>query len=156
MGKAVECHNQYVEDAGYTGELKAMALKTANETSRWWYEFVSYVDSEFLTLTGYKLSPKNILLLLSNQFISILDNNHEYRCKAGRVALAGNNQSACIRFAWVTLQAHVVMADYKDNKFRNHKSISGTFIHFLTRNMAPYKQGIATLNEPRGEGGTAA
>jgi hypothetical protein len=28
------------------------------------------------------------------------------------------------------------MAQYCENKFRNHKSISGTFICFLTRNMA--------------------
>ena len=28
------------------------------------------------------------------------------------------------------------MAEYQDKKFRNHKSISGTFIRFLTRNMA--------------------
>ena len=28
------------------------------------------------------------------------------------------------------------MAQYRDNKFRNHKSISGTFICFLKRNMA--------------------
>ena len=90
-----------------------------------------------MTLTGYKLSPKNILLLLSNQLVSILaDNIHEYRCKAGRVDLVGNNQGACIRFAWVTLQAQVVMAEYRENKFRNHQSISGAFIRFLTRNMA--------------------
>ena len=28
------------------------------------------------------------------------------------------------------------MAEYWDNKFQNHKSISGTFIWFLTRTMA--------------------
>ena len=28
------------------------------------------------------------------------------------------------------------MAQYCENKFRNHKSFSGTFIRFLTRNMA--------------------
>ena len=30
----------------------------------------------------------------------------------------------------------MVIAEYRNNKFRNHKSIIGTFIHFLTRNMA--------------------
>ena len=50
--------------------------------------------------------------------------------------LVGNHQRACIMFAWVTQQAHVVMAQYQENKFQNHKSLSGTFIRFLTRNMA--------------------
>jgi len=136
MAQAVECHKQYVEDAGFTGELRELALRTAEETSRWWYELVNYIDGEFLTLTSYKLSPKNILLLLSNQFVSILDDIYEYRCKAGRVDLVGNHQSACIRFAWVTLQSHVVMASFREDKFRNHKSIAGTFTRFLTRNMA--------------------
>jgi hypothetical protein len=125
-----------MEDAGFTGELKELALMTADKTSRWWHELVNYVDREFLTLSGYNLSPKNILLLLSNQFVTILDNVHEYRVKAARADYVNNHQGACIRFAWVTLQAHVVMAQYRENKFRNHKSISGTFIRFLTRNMA--------------------
>ena len=136
MAQAVACHKQYVKDAGFTGELKELALMTADKTSRWWHELVNYVDREFLTLSGYNLSPKNILLLLSNQFVTILDNVHEYRVKAARADYVNNHQGTCIRFAWVTLQAHVAMAQYHENKFRNHKSINGKFIRFLTRNMA--------------------
>ena len=135
MAQAVACHKQYVEDAGFTGELKELALMTADETSHWWHELVNYVDGEFLTLSGYNLSPKNFLLLLSTQFVTI-DDVHEYRVKAARADYVNNHQGACIRFAWVTLQAHVVMAQYRENKFRNHKSISGTLNRLLTRNMA--------------------
>jgi hypothetical protein len=115
MAQAVECHKKYVEDAGFTGKLKELALKMAEETSRWWHELVNYVDGEFLTLTGYNLSSKNILLLLSNQFVTILDDMHEYRVKAARADYVNNHQGACIRFAWVTLQAHVVMEQYWEN-----------------------------------------
>ena len=94
------------------------------------------MDGEFLTFSGYNLSPKNILLLLSNQFVTILDDVHKYRVKAAQADYVNNHQGACIRFAWVTLQAHVVMAQYRENKFRNHKSISGTLNRLLTRNMA--------------------
>ena len=66
MAQAVACHKQYVEDAGFTGKLKELALMTADETSRWWHELVNYVDREFLTLSGYNLSPKNILLLIKS------------------------------------------------------------------------------------------
>ena len=39
------------------------------------------------------------------------------------------------RLAWCTLQAHSVMSSYVAQKFRNHPSISGTFVRFLTRHM---------------------
>ncbi len=41
-----------------------------------------------------------------------------------------------MRYARATLQAHAVMAAYRDAKFRDHAAIAGTFIRFLTRNLA--------------------
>jgi hypothetical protein len=86
-------------------------------------------------LATFNLDKKQILLLLSNQIVQILEDIYEVRCTAAHTDLA-NRPAAGIRFAWVTLQAHSVMAAYRESKFRNHQSIASTFIRFLTRNLA--------------------
>jgi len=127
-------HRQYLDDAGLHDELKNLALKTAELAKLWWMDLANYMDNEYLMLASYKLASDQILLLLSQQLVQIFEDIYEVRAPAGNTDIS-NRSSAVVRYAWATLQAHAVMASYRDAKFRDHRSIAGTFIRFLTRNL---------------------
>jgi hypothetical protein len=123
-----------LDDAGLPDELKSLARKTADVAKAWWLELANYLDNEYLMLDSYKLASDQILLLLSQQLVQIFEDIYEVRAPAGNTDIT-NRSSAVVRYAWATLQAHSVMASYSEAKFRDHRSIAGTFIRFLTRNL---------------------
>ena len=127
-------HRQYLDDAGLPDELKSLARKTADVAKAWWLELANYLDNEYLMLDSYKLASDQILLLLSQQLVQIFEDIYEVRAPAGNTDIT-NRSSAVVRYGWATLQAHSVMASYSEAKFRDHRSIAGTFIRFLTRNL---------------------
>ena len=86
-------------------------------------------------LTSFSLLAKQTLLLLSNQVVHICDNLFEFRNQAKGVDVS--NRIACAsRYTWVTLQALSCMEGYLKDKFRKQPGINGTYMHFLTRNLA--------------------
>jgi hydroxylamine reductase (hybrid-cluster protein) len=97
-------------------------------------DLANYMDNEYLMLDSYKLASDQILLLLSQQLVQIFEDIFEMRGPAGNTDIS-NRSTAVVRYAWATLQAHAVMASYREAKFRDHRSIAGTFIRFLTRNL---------------------
>ena len=134
MNLAVERHEVYVQSSGLPAELKEMALKTAELTRAFWLALTTYIDDEYMMLISFKLSPKHVLLLLSNQVVQICDDMFAHRSRGANVDLQ-DRAAGITRLAWCTLQAHSVMSSYVAQKFRNHPSISGTFVRFLTRHM---------------------
>ena len=132
---AVCCHRQYCEDFVPEGILREMAIKTVEFTLLFWNALVAYIKDKYTLLLSFKLLPKHVLLLLSNQIIQICDNMFEFRNKAAHVNLQ-SPLSAATRFAWVTLQSLGAMEGYLKDKFRLHQAINSTFIRFLTRHMA--------------------
>lgn len=128
-------HKQYVEDAGIPEELSKLALLTAELSRKWWLELASYLDNEYLMLDTYKLAAEQTLLLLSNQVTQMFEDIYEVRVPAANTDIT-QRPTAAVRYAWVTLRALSVMAAYRDVKFRDHPAIAGTFIRFLTRNLA--------------------
>jgi uncharacterized protein (DUF488 family) len=135
MQVAVRCHRQYCDDSVPEGILRESAIKTAEFTLLFWNALVTYIEDEYMLLLSFKLLPKHVLLLLSNQIIQICDNMFEYRNKAANVDLQ-NPVLAATRFAWVTLQSLGAMESYLKDKFCLHQAINSTFIRFLTRHMA--------------------
>jgi hypothetical protein len=134
MNLAVERHEVYVQSSGLPAELKEMALKTAELTRSFWSALTTYIDDEYMMLISFRLSPKHVLLLLSNQVVQICDDMFAHRSRGANVDLQ-DRAAGITRLAWCTLQAHSVMSSYVVQKFRNHPSISGTFVRFLTRHM---------------------
>jgi len=116
-------------------DLTALAVKTAENTDSFWRAFTTYIYEEFTLLTSFKLSDKNVLLLLSNQVVQIFDDLFELRSTASHVDPA-NKVVMASQYAWVTLRAHGCMNEYLKHKFRHHPAISGTFVRFLTQHMA--------------------
>ncbi len=132
---AVHRHCQYCDDFVSEGILREMAIKTAEFMLIFCNALVAYIEEEYTLLLSFKLLPKHLLLLLSNQIVQICDDLFEFRNKAASVDLQ-SPLSAGIRFAWVTLQALGSMEGYLRDKFRLHQAINSTFIRFLTRHMA--------------------
>ncbi len=70
---AVRNHQQYCEDFLPNGDLKSMALKTANVFNLFWMSLVAYLDDKYSLLESFKLVAKHVLLLLSKQIVQICD-----------------------------------------------------------------------------------
>jgi hypothetical protein len=132
---AVQSHRTYCEAYLPEGPLREAAIKTAKVTMLFWTSLVAYIEDEYTLLMAFKLLPKHVLLLLSNQVVQICDDMFEFRNCATNVDLQ-NHLAASIRYAWVTLQSLGAMDGYLRAKFRRHQAINSTFIRFLTRHMA--------------------
>ncbi len=132
---AANRHQQYCLDFVPEGMLQDTAIKTAEYTLQFWNALAAYIEDEYTLLLSFKLLPKHILLLLSNQVVQICDNMFELRNCANNVDLQ-NPLATMTRYAWVTLQALGTMDSYLCKKFWRHQAINSTFIRFLTRHMA--------------------
>jgi len=67
--------------------------------------------------------------------VQICEELFEIRQHAANVDTA-NKTITSASFAWVTLLALVKMEEYLKAKFKHHSAITGTFIRFVTRQMA--------------------
>jgi hypothetical protein len=132
---AVACHWQYCMDYVPAGTLQDTALKTAKYTMQFWNALMAYIKDKYTLLLSFKLLPKHVLLLLSNQVVQICDNMFKFRNCATYGDLQ-NPVASVSRYAWVTLQALGMMDDYQREKFCHHQAINSTFICFLTCHMA--------------------
>jgi hypothetical protein len=132
---AIRRHRVYCDDNCTDPEMKAMALQTADTADMFWECLVAYIKDEYSLLASFKLLPKHILLLLSNQVVQICDDIFEFWSNASNVDISERGPAAA-RFAWVSLQAKHCMAGYLKEKFRHHQALNSTFVRFLTRHMA--------------------
>ncbi len=107
--------------------MKAMALQTADTANTFWEHLVVYINDEYSLLVSFKLPPKHILLLLSNQVVQICDDIFEFQSNASNIDISKRGPAAA-RFAWVSLQAQHCMAGYLKQKFRHHQALNTTFV----------------------------
>jgi hypothetical protein len=110
---AVERHCTYCNDQVPVGVVRNVALKTAEDTIRFWHSFTAYLDDKYSMLTSFHLLPKHILLLLLNQMVQICDDILEFRSKAVTTDIS-NPLATASRFGWVTLQAHGCLEGTKE------------------------------------------
>ncbi len=128
---AVACHWVYCMHYLPAGVLQDTALKTAKYTLQFWNALTAYIEDEYTLLLSFKLQPKQVLLLLSNQVVQICNDIFKFRNCATNVDLQ-NLGAAASRYAWVTLQALGIMDSYLREKFCCHQAINSTFICVLT------------------------
>jgi hypothetical protein len=124
---AVSRHRQYCVDFVLEGVLRETAIKTAEYTLQFWNALAAYIEDEYTLLLSFKLLPKHVFLLLSNQVIQICDNMFKFRNCANNVDLQ-NPLATTIRYTLVTLQALGSMDGYLREKFCRHQVINSTFI----------------------------
>jgi hypothetical protein len=98
---AVQNHQQYCEDYLLDGDLKSLALKTADISKSFWMSLVAYLEDKYSLLESFKLVVKHVLLLLSNQIIQICDNIFEHRSNASNVDLENMGATAA-QFAGIS------------------------------------------------------
>jgi hypothetical protein len=132
---AANQHQQYCQDFVPEGVLRDTAIRTAEYTIQFWNALAAYIEDEYTLLLSFKLLPKHVLLLLSNQVVQICDDMFELRNCANNVDLQ-NPLATTTRYAWVMLQALGMMDSYLREKFWRHQANNSTFIRFLTRHMA--------------------
>ncbi len=132
---AANRHRQYCQDFVPEGVLRDTAIRTAEYTIQFWNALAAHIEDEYTLLLSFKLLPKHVLLLLSDQVVQICDDMFELRNCANNVDLQ-NPLATTTRYAWVTLQALGMMDSYLREKFWRHQAINSTFICFLTWHMA--------------------
>ena len=76
---AVQSHRTYCEAYLPEGPLREAAIKTAKVTMLFWTSLVAYIEDKYTLLMAFKLLPKHVLLLLSNQVVQICDDMFEFR-----------------------------------------------------------------------------
>jgi hypothetical protein len=84
---AANRHRQYCLDFLPEGMLRDTALKTAEYTLQFWNALAAYIKDEYTLLLSFKLLPKHVLLLLSNQVVQICNDMFELRNCANNVDL---------------------------------------------------------------------
>jgi hypothetical protein len=131
----VTSHRTYVLDNVPMGPLRDHALKSAEYTLDFFQALVVHLDDEMNMLLSLKVPEKQIMLLLSNQVMQICEELFEIRQHAANVDTS-NKVATASRFAWVTLVSLTKMDEYLRAKFKHHAAITGTFIRFITRQMA--------------------
>ena len=131
----ITSHRTYVLDNVPQGPLRDHALKSAEYTLDFFQALVVHLDDEMNMLLSLKVPEKQIMLLLSNQVMQICEELFEIRQHAANVDTS-NKVATASRFAWVTLLSLVKMDEYLKAKFKHHAAITGTFIRFITRQMA--------------------
>jgi hypothetical protein len=99
---AVARHWVYCMDYIPAGVLQDTALKTAKYTLQFWNALAAYIKDKYTLLLSFKLQPKHVLLLLSNQVVQICNDMFEFRNCATNVDLQ-NPVAAASHYAWVTL-----------------------------------------------------
>ena len=131
----INSHRTYVMDNVPQGPLRDHALKSAEYTLDFFQALVVHLDDEMNMLLSLQVPEKQIMLLLSNQVMQICEELFEIRQHAANVDTS-NKVATASRFAWVTLLSLVKMDEYLKAKFKHHAAITGTFIRFITRQMA--------------------
>jgi hypothetical protein len=124
---AIQSHRKYCEDFVPEGILRNAAIKTAEVTLLFWTSLNAYIEDEYTILLLFKLLPKHILLLLSNQVVQICDNMFEFRNCTTNVDLQ-NPLAAATWFAWVTLQALGAMEGFTQSFVNTRPSIALLFV----------------------------
>jgi hypothetical protein len=69
LATAIRCHQQYCNNNFLDGNLKSLALRTADANQVFWLKLGTYINNEHLMLKLFDLISKHILLLLSNQVV---------------------------------------------------------------------------------------
>ena len=123
-------HRTYCEDNLPAGELREHAIRSGEFTMEFFQALIVHIDDEINMMMSFGLPEKQIMVLVSNQFVSICDELFLFHQHAINVD-ASNKAAAASRFAWVTLQALQKMGEYLRAKFRNHPAITGTRVRFL-------------------------
>ncbi len=134
MTSAIWGHAKYCIDFVPAGWLCKHTLKSGQQSQHFWQRLSAYIKDQILLLMSFKLSEKNICLLMSHQVVQVCNYLYEYCHNASNTGPV-NLESAAL-FAWVTLQALLCMDSYLQAHFSRHQGINATFMRFLTRTMA--------------------
>ena len=70
LQRAVQSHRTYCKAYLPEGPLREAAIKTAKVMMLFWTSLVAYIEDKYTLLMAFKLLPKHVLLLLSNQVVS--------------------------------------------------------------------------------------
>jgi hypothetical protein len=84
--------------------MRAMVLRTANVANMFWEWLVAYIVNKYSLLVLFKLPPKHILLLLSNQVVQMFNDIYEYYSNASNMDVSERGAVA-VCCAWGILQA---------------------------------------------------
>ena len=123
-------HRTYCEDNLPAGELREHAIRSGEFTMEFFQALIVHIDDELNMMLSFGLPKKQIMVLVSNQFVSICDELFIFHQHVINVD-SSNKAAAASWFAWVTLQALQKMGECLRAMFCNHPAITGTRVRFL-------------------------
>ena len=117
--------------AGY--QLAQLALRILKPTQSWFLTVHKRLDAELTKLTQMKITPKEALILLSEEIIIIFDRFYTICRKHMDFVVKGTQVEYMVWCIWLTLQVHMAMDDFVKDVMKYNVTILPAFICFLMK-----------------------
>ena len=134
LGTAADSIRTAIEDKLPAGsQLGQLALRMLDHTLNWFSTVFKHLDSEFARLTQVNISEDETLILLSEEVIIMFDRFYAIRRKRMDFTVQGSRVEYMVRCIWLSMQVHMVMAEFTANGMKYNSTISAAFMRFLTK-----------------------
>jgi hypothetical protein len=114
-------------------QLGQVVLRMLEHTLAWFSTVFKHLDADFVCLTQVHISKEETLILLSEEVIIMFDHFHAIQRKRMDFLVNGSRVEYLARCIWITMQVHMVMDEFKQNRLKYNSSISAAFMQFLMK-----------------------
>ena len=129
---AYEHARDYIRETLPSGKFHDMALFLAAESLNFIQALFNHMEDKITKLMGMGIDKEPVLILVSGQVIHVFESLFDVRQHA-REMNKGPKIDVLVSVVWATLEAHQVMAEYMNLRFKYHPAINAAYVRFLTR-----------------------
>ena len=126
--------DNYIAQQLPPGRVQDLCLKLNLITTQWLTKIITYISRELKRVTQYGIPETKTFTLVSNQLNTIFETMWAKRMMMQEFAGDATEDERRLYFArsiWITMQAHMIMAEFAALDFASHNLISSVFVRFL-------------------------
>ena len=131
IAEATKTAKKYIEQQLPVGTIRNLCHHLLTETNTWLKDLIEHICKELQTVTQYGIPEKNTYTLVCDELQLIFDALWDKRMCMQEFASEQDHQLYFARSIFITMEAHMVMADFKSTDFANHVLITSLFVRFL-------------------------
>jgi hypothetical protein len=131
IAEATKTAKKYIEQQLPVGTIRNLCHHLLTETNTWLKDLIEHICKELQTVTQYGIPEKNTYTLVCDELQLIFDALWDKRMCMQEFATEQDHQLYFARSIFITMEAHMVMADFKSTDFANHVLITSLFVRFL-------------------------
>jgi hypothetical protein len=117
-----------------SSRIYGVATEALTNSCSWIEGLIGFIDETYEELSSARFGTTKAWHLTTRLAKRILEDvSRPRQCVTGSLT-AGGNREVCPKVFHAVIQAHDVMAHYKELNFRDHPSVSSEFVKFLSTN----------------------